>query len=66
MIPTCVVGGLLGQWLGRKTSMLAIAPVMAAGFVCQAAANDVALLLFGRIVVGAAGGTLCAPVGVSC
>ena len=65
MIPTCVFGGVLGQYIGRKVSMLVIAPIMAAGFICQAAAQDVVLLQFGRIIVGAAGGTLCGPTGVT-
>ena len=35
MIPASVLGGIVGQWLGRRTSMLLLAPFSIAGFACQ-------------------------------
>ncbi len=65
MIPTCVLGGWMGHALGRRMSLPLIAPVFSAAFVCQALANDVVLLQFGRFLCGAAGGLACGPVAVS-
>ena len=65
MIPTCVLGGVLGQWLGPRLSLLFIAPFFSAGFGCQAAAHDEVLLLFGRFLCGLAGGLACGPTAVN-
>ena len=65
MVFTCVIGGFMGQQFGRKLSLLLIAPLFSTGFICQAAATDQELLLFGRFVCGVAGGLSCGPTGVS-
>ena len=64
MVFTCVLGGIMGQQFGRKLSLLLIAPLFSTGFICQAAATDQGLLLFGRFVCGVAGGLACGPTGV--
>lgn len=61
VFPTCVLGGLMGDHFGRKMSLMLIAPLFCGGFVLQMAARDVALLLFGRLVTGAAAGLACGP-----
>ena len=63
-IPTCVFGGLMGQAFGRRLSLLLVAPIFIASFICQAMAQDVALLQFGRLLAGIAGGLCSAPVAV--
>ena len=63
-IPTCVLGGIMGHHFGRRSSLLMIAPLYFTGFMCQAVAPDVSLLLFGRFVTGAAGGLASSICGV--
>ena len=63
-IPTCVFGGLMGQAFGRRLSLLLVAPIFIASFICQAMAQDVALLQFGRLLAGIAGGLCSAPAAV--
>jgi len=61
---TCVLGGFLGEWLGRRLACQLVSPLFLVGFLCQALAPDIHLLYFGRIIVGAAVGLLSAPAGV--
>ena len=46
-IPTCIFGGLMGQAFGRRLSLLLVAPIFVASFICQAVAQDVVLLQCG-------------------
>ena len=43
-ILTCILGGLMGQHIGRKNSMLLMAPVSILAFICQALAPNKGLL----------------------
>ena len=63
-IPTCIFGGLMGQAFGRRLSLLLVAPIFVASFICQAVAQDVVLLQFGRLLTGLAGGLVSAPAAV--
>ena len=63
-IPTCIFGGLMGQAFGRRLSLLLVAPIFIASFICQAVAQDVALLQFGRLLSGLAAGLVSAPAAV--
>ncbi len=65
MIATSILGGIFGQSLGRRNAVLIVAPFEVIGFICQAAAPDPTLLLFGRFLAGAAAGLTCAPTAVS-
>ena len=64
MIPCCFFGGLMGQAFGRRLSIMLVAPIFIVSFICQAAAQDVALLQFGRLINGFAGGLVSAPAAV--
>ena len=63
-IPTCIFGGLMGQAFGRRLSLLLVAPIFIASFICQAVAQDVALLQFGRLLTGLAAGLVSSPAAV--
>ena len=63
-IPTCFFGGMMGQAFGRRLSIILVAPILIVSFVCQAVAQDVALLQFGRLLSGLAGGLVMAPAAV--
>ena len=63
-IPTCIFGGLMGQAFGRRLSLLLVAPIFAASFICQAAAPDVGLFQFGRLLSGIAAGLVSSPASV--
>ena len=62
-IPTCLLGGLLGEYLGRRMTCWLISPLFLLGFLCQAVAPDMYLLNFGRVLVGMALGFVSAPAG---
>ena len=64
MIGTSILGGLMGDQVGRRMSLLLIAPFSIIGFLCQALAQDVLMLQFGRFIIGLASGLTCAPTGV--
>ena len=55
----------MGQAFGRRLSLILVAPIFAVSFICQAAAQDVALLQFGRLLSGLAAGLVSAPAAVS-
>lgn len=61
MIPTCVIGGVLGQHVGRKLGLVLVGPMFFVSFVCQAAAGDVGLLQFGRVLGGLSAGLVSSP-----
>ena len=63
-IPTCIFGGLMGQAFGRRLSLLLVAPISITSFICQAVAQDVVLLQFGRLLTGLACGLVSAPAAV--
>ena len=65
-IPTCVVGGLMGQAFGRRLSLLLVAPIFAVSFILQAIASEVAMFQFGRFLSGIAGGLVSGPASVNC
>ena len=54
----------MGQAFGRRLSLILVAPIFAVSFICQAAAQDVALLQFGRLLSGLAAGLVSAPAAV--
>ena len=54
----------MGQAFGRRLSIILVAPILIASFICQAVAQDVALLQFGRLLSGLAGGLVMAPAAV--
>ncbi|XP_059095673.1 facilitated trehalose transporter Tret1-2 homolog isoform X2 [Tigriopus californicus] len=64
MIPTCVLGGVMGHKWGRKHALLTISPIFSMGFLCQAFAQDVVMLIFGRFLTGCASGLACGPTAV--
>ena len=64
-IPTCVVGGLMGQAFGRRLSLLLVAPIFAVSFILQAVATEVAMFQFGRFLSGIAGGLVSGPASVN-
>ena len=63
-IPTCMLGGFLGEYLGRRMVCCFISPLFLAGFLCMALAPDIYLLFFGRILGGLAIGLGSSPAGV--
>ena len=65
-ILTCVLGGLMGQYIGRKRSMMLVAPISILAFLCQALAPGKEVLFFGRFLVGVGGGLVSGPCSVSC
>lgn len=48
-----LIGGLINQFVGRKSIIIAVGPIFAVGTTIAAAANNKTILLIGRIVVGA-------------
>lgn len=54
----------MGHKLGRKHALLTISPIFSMGFLCQAFAQDVYMLLFGRFITGCAAGLACGPTAV--
>lgn len=63
-IPMCILGGVLGQYLGRKTVCWFVSPMFLAGFLCVAAAPDTGLLMFGRVLGGIGHGLVTGTAGV--
>ena len=55
----------MGQAFGRRMSIILVAPILIVSFICQATAQDVALLQFGRLLCGLAGGLVSAPAAVN-
>ena len=66
IIPTCILGGLMGQAFGRRLSLLLVAPIFAVSFILQAIAEEVAMFQFGRFLSGIAAGLLSGPASVNC
>ena len=64
-IPTCVVGGFLGEYLGRRMACYFISPIFLTGFLCMCLAPDIYMLFFGRILGGLAIGLGSSPAGVT-
>ena len=64
-IPMCVLGGFLGELLGRKTVCCLVSPIFLAGFLCIALAPDIGLLLFGRVLGGIGHGLVSTSAGVT-
>ena len=60
-----IIGGVLGEKMGRKKMILFIAPLFVMSLVAQGLANDIYLLNVGRFVSGVAGGLIVGPGGVS-
>ena len=60
-ILTCVLGGMMGQYFGRKRSIILVAPVSILAFVCQSVAPSKALLFVGRFLVGVGAGLVAGP-----
>ena len=60
-ILTCILGGLMGQYFGRKRSLILTAPIFILGFICQAVAPGKEVLLFGRFLAGVGGGLASGP-----
>jgi MFS family permease len=46
----------MGQYCGRKRSMMLVAPVTILAFICQALAPSKEVLFFGRFLAGLSGG----------
>ena len=79
-MPTCLLGGFLGEYLGRRLTCCLISPLFLAGFLCTALAPgqcsedditepllmfpDIGLLYFGRVLGGLALGLGSPPAGV--
>ena len=57
----CVLGGVLGEQVGRKRVILVVAPVLGIGYIVQGVAKDPGLLNTGRFISGIAGGLACGP-----
>ena len=57
----CVLGGVLGEQVGRKRMILAVAPLLGIGYIVQGMAKDSGLLNAGRFISGIAGGLACGP-----
>ena len=47
---TCIIGGLLGEYLGRKTVCSIGSPIFLASFLCVTFAPSMHLLFFGQVV----------------
>ena len=63
-ILTCVLGGLMGQYFGRKRSMMLVAPISILALICQALAPGKEVLFLGRFLAGVGGGLVSGPVSV--
>jgi len=63
-IPTCIFGGFLGEYLGRRMVCYFISPLFLTGFLCICMAPDIYMLFFGRILGGLAIGLGSSPAGV--
>ena len=54
----------MGQYFGRKRSMMLVAPISILAFICQALAPGKEVLFLGRFLVGVGGGLVSGPVSV--
>ena len=63
-VPACLLGGVLGEYLGRRMTCCLISPLFLTGFLCTSLAPDVYLLYFGRVLLGLALGLGSPPAGV--
>ena len=61
MAISCVLGGVLGEQVGRKRMILVVAPLLGVGYIIQGLAKDPGLLNAGRFISGIAGGLACGP-----
>ena len=61
MAISCVLGGVLGEQVGRKRMIIVVAPLLGVGYIIQAVAKDPGLLNTGRFISGIAGGLACGP-----
>ena len=59
-----MVGGFLGEYLGRRMACYFISPLFLTGFLCIALSPDIYMLFFGRILGGLAIGLGSSPAGV--
>ena len=62
---TCLLGGFLGEYLGRKMVCCLSSPVFLASFICVALAPTSHLLFFGQILGGIALGLVSSSTGVT-
>ena len=60
-----VLGGILAEKIGRKKTILFIAPLQAIGYITQGLANDIHVLNVGRFISGIAGGLAFGPAAVT-
>ena len=63
-VPACLLGGFLGEYLGRKMTCFLVVPLFMLSFICTALAPDKYLLYFGRVLGGLALGLGSPPAGV--
>ena len=61
MAISCVLGGVLGEQVGRKSMIVVVAPLLGVGYIIQGVAKDPGLLNTGRFISGIAGGLACGP-----
>ena len=47
---TCIIGGILGEYLGRKTVCSIGSPIFLASFLCVTFAPTMHLLFFGQVI----------------
>ncbi|XP_062129246.1 facilitated trehalose transporter Tret1-2 homolog [Drosophila sulfurigaster albostrigata] len=55
----CIPAGFVIDWIGRKPTMLALIPPYMVGWILMIFANNVAMLYFGRFILGVCGGAFC-------
>ena len=60
-----LLGGVIAEHIGRKKTILWIAPLLAAGLVTQGLANEAHVLNAGRFISGVAGGLAFGPAAVN-
>ena len=61
----CVLGGVLGEQVGRKRMILVVGPLLGIGYIVQGVAKDPGILNTGRFICGIASGLACGPGGVN-
>ena len=61
----CLLGGMLGQLLGRKRVCWLVSPLFLAGFLCIALAPNTNFLMIGRVLGGVGHGLVTGTAGVS-
>ena len=60
-----VLGGIIAEKIGRKKTILFIAPLLAIGLITQGLANESHVLNVGRFISGVAGGLAFGPAAVN-